>query len=364
MRPLNVRLVRINYRHWGEHSGINQFARYLDPKRIRISEQRVPLQPNEPHRLDRLSKRVAAKLARGRRVNWYTSADFIADVFTFFRAATTGIDVIHYLDGEHSLGFLPDLLRHDGLLERPPRIVTTFHQPSDWLGDIVRAENLANVDRVTVVAEEQAQFFRDLAPRTGVSRIHHGIDIDFFHPPECEKEDGPFRCITVGAWLRDHDLLFELARRFAGKSGFEFHLVSPGIDGPPPPNVTRHDGVSDEALRALYHDADVLLLPLRNATANNALLEGIACGLPVVTTDLPGVRDYVPGDEAIRIESNDPDRFEETLLRLRGDREERRHRSRLARERALLYGWEKIAPLYESLYEEVVLSGRTGEEQS
>ncbi len=50
--------------------------------------------------------------------------------------------------------------------------------------------------------------------------------------------------------------------------------------------------MTDEALLRAYQTTTALLLPLDDATANNALLEGMACGLPLITTDLPGVRDY------------------------------------------------------------------------
>jgi glycosyltransferase involved in cell wall biosynthesis len=53
-----------------------------------------------------------------------------------------------------------------------------------------------------------------------------------------------------------------------------------------------HSGLSDEQLRELYRRADLLVLPLVDCTANNALLEAMACGVPILTTDLPGVRDY------------------------------------------------------------------------
>ncbi|MBM3320623.1 MAG: glycosyltransferase [Candidatus Eisenbacteria bacterium] len=351
--PPAVHVVRIHYRHWGNYSGFNQFARFLDRERVRLSVQRVPLHPNEPRWLDRLSKRIAEKLAGGRCVTWYTSLDVAADALIFARALMIGTDVIHYLDGDHSIGFLPDLLRRARSLRRRPRVVATFHQPPDWLADIVREENLRSVDRVTVVSRDQQEFFERLAPRVPVSWIPHGIDVDFFHPPSPGTKRPGFRCITVGSWFRDYAIVLQLAERMRRFSDIEFHLVSSGIRGEVPGNVVLHRGVDDATLRRLYQEASALLLPLKNATANNALLEGIACGLPVIVTDLSAIRDYVPGEEAIRIPGNALEEFESAILRLRDEPDTRARLSRLARERALTFGWGRIAPRIEDLYRDV-----------
>ncbi len=53
-----------------------------------------------------------------------------------------------------------------------------------------------------------------------------------------------------------------------------------------------HSGLSDEQLRDTYRQASLLLLPLVDCTANNALLEGMVCGLPVVSNTVGGVTDY------------------------------------------------------------------------
>jgi glycosyltransferase involved in cell wall biosynthesis len=362
--PLAVHVVRIHYRHWGNYSGFNQLTRFLDRERIRLSIQRVPLHPNEPRWLDRLSKRIAEKLAGGQCVNWYTSLDVVADALVFARALAIGTDVVHYLDGDHSIGFLPDLLRRARGLRKRPRVVATFHQPPDWLADIVCEENLRSVDRVTVVSRDQQEFFARLAPRVPVVYIPHGIDVDFFRPPSPGTERPGFRCITVGSWFRDHAIVLQLAERLRRSSDIKFHLVSSGIREKVPENVVLHRGVDDATLRRLYQEASVLLLPLKNATANNALLEGIACGLPVIVTDLPAIRDYVPGEEAIRIPENALDEFESAILRLREEPAARARIARLARERALTFGWGRIAPRIEDLYREVCGASPAGKREA
>jgi glycosyltransferase involved in cell wall biosynthesis len=70
------------------------------------------------------------------------------------------------------------------------------------------------------------------------------------------------------------------------------------------------------------------------------------------------VRDYVPGEEAIRIAKNRIEPFESAILRLRRDRELQVRLSALARERALAFDWRRIAPRMEEVYREVCAPDR------
>lgn len=345
--PLTVRVVRIRYPHWGGHSGFSRLAASFDPARVRIADRPVRLQPDEPRRLDRLSKVFAERMAGGRCVAWYNTFDLLSDIRSFTRALAGNVDVLHYFDGEHSLGFLPARLKGSSLVRRPPRVIATFHQPAEWLPDIVREEHLEGVDLVTVVARDQARYFREAAPSAKVAYLPHGVDAGYFRPGREERGEGRFRCVTVGSWLRDHGTVLRLAGRFGD---VDFHLVSPGATLDRKPNLFLHDRVGDRDLRRLYREAHVLLLPLVNGTANNALLEGMACGLPVITTDLPGTRDYAPGEEAMRIAPGDLDGFAGAIESLREDEGDRRRRSAAARGRAESFDWKRIAPLYESAY--------------
>ncbi|MBK7277550.1 MAG: glycosyltransferase family 4 protein [Betaproteobacteria bacterium] len=80
-----------------------------------------------------------------------------------------------------------------------------------------------------------------------------------------------------------------------------------------------HNGVSDEALRALYRGATVGVLPLIDSTANNALLEMLACGLPVVSTAVGAVAQYCVGSAVKLVEPGDPRKLADAVCELLAD---------------------------------------------
>jgi glycosyltransferase involved in cell wall biosynthesis len=116
------------------------------------------------------------------------------------------------------------------------------------------------------------------------------------------------------------------------------------------PNLTIHRGIPDDELRRQYQEADILFLPLLKATANNVLLEGLATGLPIVTTGLPSVKTYLDGAEAALVEENDAALLADTVLGLIDDTDRRARMSRSSRARAEQLDWRQIAKQYEDVY--------------
>jgi glycosyltransferase involved in cell wall biosynthesis len=346
VRPTRLHIIRTRYPHWGGHSGIHQFLHHLDPARFRIEERLATDGDDDfPLRNPALRRRVRGLIQNG--MPWYKLSDLDAEMRALARCWRGRIDVVHYLDGEHSARFLP------GLRPRRAGVVATFHQPPELLGGLLSGRALRRIDRVTVVSPVQADWFAERIGPDRVSVILHGIDTVFFRPG-VEREDGDvFRCLTVGHHLRDFAAIRGVAERLAGRP-VEFHVVTGRDTGLEDlPNVRRHRDVDDGRLLALYQGADALLLPVHQSTANNALLEGIACGLPVISSRLPSIVAYVPGAEAILVEGNDPDALTEAVLHLQADREATREMGRRARRRAEELSWPNLAPRYAEVYSEV-----------
>jgi glycosyltransferase involved in cell wall biosynthesis len=94
-------------------------------------------------------------------------------------------------------------------------------------------------------------------------------------------------------------------------------------------------------------------MPLQNSTANNALLEGMASGLPVVATDLIATRTYLAGKGAIFSPQGDVGAAVAAVERLAGDPSQMERLGREARAQAETLDWTNIASEHAALFEYV-----------
>jgi len=259
------------------------------------------------------------------------------------------------MDGEHSAQFLPRLCKLPRQVR--PKVVATYHQPPEILNLLTNKKVISMLDHVTVVSPEQISYFQELLPDDRITMILHGIDVDFFRPVDKPKSGNKFRCITVGHWLRDFKAVRAVAEKLTSYKNIEFHVVSSKLTGPKVTGleglaniVLYRDNIDDMRLLELYQQSDILFLPLLQSTANNALLEGIASGLPVISTYLPSVKAYLPGREAILVKDNEPGKLIDAILHLTHSPDDCKDMAFEARKRAEELDWRNITPQYEAVY--------------
>jgi glycosyltransferase involved in cell wall biosynthesis len=116
--------------------------------------------------------------------------------------------------------------------------------------------------------------------------------------------------------------------------------------------------VDDDELRELYNLADMAVLP--STTMGEAfglvLVEAMACGKPVVASDLPGVRTVVAqGQDGLLTPPGQAEPLAEALGLLARDPDLRRAMGKRGRLKVeARYSWERVADRLERHYEEVL----------
>ena len=262
-------------------------------------------------------------------------------------------DIVHFLDGELG-GWLASRVPASFFTHGRPVFATMLHQPPDDLMGMVSAPALARFDLISTVSEAQARGLRSLLPNHRIDAVPHGVDVDFFSPPKRRKQreaDAPFRLLAVGHWLRDYPLAIAaleilMARGFS----IDYRIVSHNLGlGKVPRFVTHLNGLTDQQLLHEYRAADLLFMPLTDATANNALLEAMSSGTAVVTTNVGAVPEYV-SDLCGKTAAPDARACADAVEALLQDHHHRARCGANARKHAQHFDWRRIAERHDSIY--------------
>ena len=105
-----------------------------------------------------------------------------------------------------------------------------------------------------------------------------------------------------------------------------------------------------------YRSADLLVLPSAFDNSPNVVLEAMATGLPVVATDVGGLREYVaPGVNGDLVPPRDPRALASAMVRYARDTDLARRCGRRNRDDAVSrYSWAESARVLRGVYERVV----------
>ena len=207
-----------------------------------------------------------------------------------------------------------------------------------------------------------------------IDRVPKGVDTDLFRP------GGPSlrsalrlhdRCVVLAVArlvpIKNLTLLldaFALVRRRIGAA----HLVIVG-DGPEATAlhayattldvadaVTFTGAVPHRDMPSFYRSADVFALSSAFDNSPNVILEAMACGLPVVTTDVGGVREFVAdGIGGAVVERDNAPRFASALERYLASREAACAGGTRSRQRTLTeFSWRASALRLLDVYHRVI----------
>ena len=100
-----------------------------------------------------------------------------------------------------------------------------------------------------------------------------------------------------------------------------------------------------------YSSSDIFVLPSKNEGMSNTVLEAMASGLPIITTDTGGTRELI-NENGIIIPSEDSDAISSAVLNLINDHKLREDMGIKSRKIAESMSWKNIAEAYYTLYKE------------
>lgn len=110
--------------------------------------------------------------------------------------------------------------------------------------------------------------------------------------------------------------------------------------------------LADDDLRALYSSCRVFVYPSLYEGFGLPLLEAMACGAPVITSNIPVIRETVR-DVALLISPTDVDDLARSIKHLLEDPAEREQRSAAGKQHASKFSWEKAAAATLNVYRQL-----------
>ena len=210
--------------------------------------------------------------------------------------------------------------------------------------------------------DDLALFMNERLARAEILRMipGSGVDCELFAPVEaddsqprnaadsgCEK---PFRVLLPGRllWhkgLKEYSEAARLLRSDNRNVSFllagEFDVSNPSSIEPATIQRWVREGLVDwlgyvDNMPELLRSVDAVVLPSFREGLPKALVEGAACALPLITTDVPGCREVVADDvDGLLVAKESPEALAEAIARLQDDPNLRLALGRAARKKAL-----------------------------
>ncbi|MFD1565021.1 glycosyltransferase family 4 protein [Haloarchaeobius amylolyticus] len=203
--------------------------------------------------------------------------------------------------------------------------------------------------------------------------IPTGVDTETFRPtaePAFQHDDPTV--LFVGRLVESKgifDLLEAVARL---EERVHLRIVGTGSEAEAVDRRSAELGIADRValegevphtdLPGYYAAADIFCLPTHVDSFATVNLEAMACGAPVVTTDLEGIKTYLTPDEnGVVVPPGDRNRLADALAELLSDPSRRRMLGVQARRRACEFTWSQQATQLEEFCATVLGVDRTKE---
>ncbi len=220
----------------------------------------------------------------------------------------------------------------------------------------------SNSRRVIANSRGLKSLARQTSPEQDIEIIFNGIDIDEFKPKE-KSTDGPINLIVVSRLIerKGVDFLIKALPKIlraeprarliiVGEGNLENELKTLAAQSGPAEKVIFMGFQEHSEMPALYNNANIFILPSKNEGMSNTVLEAMACGLPIVTTQTGGTNELIAGNGII-IPMENSAAISQAVLKILADPALMKEMAEKSRKLALEFGWRKQAMKYLDIYQ-------------
>lgn len=222
--------------------------------------------------------------------------------------------------------------------------------------------NRANV--IVAVSELCAQDVISETKGKKLIVINPGVDTKFFHPLKDKDQDSPYILYSGRLETRKGlaDLVASAEYVCRKRNDARFILTSKGtIEGYLKREIRKRGlernflftgHLDRNTLRRYYQNAAVTVLPSYYEAFPAVLIEAMACGCPVIGTDIDGTREIIAdGKTGLLVPPRNPGKLAEAISTLLDNEKTRQEMGTNARKRAVeKYEWEAMVDKVEDIY--------------
>lgn len=213
--------------------------------------------------------------------------------------------------------------------------------------------------KVTVNSAGLKELALITSPRQKFDIIYNGIDNDDFKP--CLNKDqsrgDQFKIISVGRLIQRKGYQF-LIEAMRGIQGIELTIIGDGVLLKELMDLADNYGLNVIFLGELSHDqiadhlkqADVFVMPSLNEGMSNAILEAMACGLPIITTDVGGSKELINSNGLV-VKKESAAELRSAIDLLKNDSTLRSKMGKESTLQAEKFSWKNVALSYLNIYE-------------
>ena len=224
-----------------------------------------------------------------------------------------------------------------------------------------------HADAVIANSQGLAELAAKFQPDLDIGVICNGINTETFHPALEQQITSPVQLLTVCRLIsrkRIHLLIEALKKIHQAGLDAELNIVGEGnllnelqsLAGRlgVSEKVRFHGLVKHEQLPAVYQQNHIFVMSSEHEGMSNAMLEAMACGLPIVTTPCEGVEELVDAANGVVVDKDGPEAIAQAICQRIQQPQEYEKMTHAARERAKEFSWASTASRYLDLYRKIL----------